>query len=59
MVDDNVDSAEAFALLVGLEGYQVSVAHDGLRAVELAQRLQPAIIFMDIEMPRLMGGRSL
>jgi two-component system, chemotaxis family, protein-glutamate methylesterase/glutaminase len=31
------------------------VAYDGLRAVELASRLRPAVITMDLQMPRLDG----
>jgi CheY-like chemotaxis protein len=55
IVDDHVDSATAFALLVNIEGYEVSVAHDGFEAIQLVERLSPALIFMDIEMPRLNG----
>ncbi len=37
----------------------VSEAVDGLEAVELAQRLTPDVIVMDIAMPRLDGAQAL
>src|SRR5215469_1809836 len=55
IVDDHVDCARSLALLVGLEGYAASVAHDGFEAVQVAQRIRPGFIFMDIEMPRMNG----
>ncbi len=36
----------------------VGEARNGLEAIELAQRLQPDVILMDIEMPRLNGFRA-
>ncbi len=36
----------------------VGEARDGQEAVELAERLQPDVILMDIEMPRLNGLRA-
>lgn len=38
------------------EGHEVvGEARDGVEAVELARRLQPDIVFMDINMPRMTG----
>jgi len=55
IVDDHVDCAISLGLLVGLEGYAVSVAHDGFEAVQVARRVRPTFIFMDIDMPRMNG----
>jgi CheY-like chemotaxis protein len=38
-----------------LHGYQIIVAHDGEEAVEKAQRCQPDLILMDIQMPVMDG----
>jgi CheY-like chemotaxis protein len=36
-------------------GHTVSVAHDGRTAIELAQRLQPDVILLDIGLPKMNG----
>ncbi len=55
VVDDNRDSAESMAEMLKLLGYDVAVAHDGLEAVEQAERVRPALVLMDVGMPRLNG----
>ncbi len=37
---------------------KIEEAHDGERAVELANKLQPALIFLDIKMPKLSGIKA-
>ncbi|MBA3889776.1 MAG: chemotaxis-specific protein-glutamate methyltransferase CheB [Gemmatimonadaceae bacterium] len=54
------DSATARALLVSLltaepDMVVVGEAHTGLEAVEMAERLQPDLVTMDIQMPHLDG----
>ncbi|MDQ2693244.1 MAG: response regulator, partial [Chloroflexota bacterium] len=55
LAEDNMSSI----LTIGeyLEGYglDVVVAHDGLEAVETAERTNPDIILMDIQMPAING----
>ncbi len=55
VVDDNLDSAESLAFLLGSSGYAVSTAHDGLAGVEAAERERPQIVLLDLGMPRLDG----
>jgi PAS domain S-box-containing protein len=55
VVDDNKDSADSLAMLLKLTGHDSHVAHDGLQAVELAERLRPGVIVLDIGLPRLNG----
>jgi PAS domain S-box-containing protein len=55
VVDDNHDSAKSLAMLLRLQGNDVRTAHDGLEAVEVAAELQPAVIVMDIGLPKLNG----
>jgi DNA-binding response OmpR family regulator len=54
-----VDDEEALAQLVGSylerEGFTVSTAGDGVRAVELARDLDPAVIVLDLMLPTLDG----
>ncbi len=55
VVDDNVDSAFTLATLLELSGNQVEVAHDGLEALEAANRIKPDVVLLDLGMPRLNG----
>jgi CheY-like chemotaxis protein/anti-sigma regulatory factor (Ser/Thr protein kinase) len=55
VVDDSRDGAESMAAMLGLLNHDVSTAHDGVEAVEAAQRFRPDVILMDVGMPRLNG----
>jgi len=55
VVDDNRDSAASMAMMLKLQGSEVRTAHDGLEAVDLAAKLRPQVILMDIGMPKLNG----
>jgi CheY-like chemotaxis protein len=58
VVDDNWDGAESLAEMLRLLGKEVNTAHDGLEAVEQAERFRPEVILMDIGMPKLNGLES-
>lgn len=55
VADDNRDSAATCAALLEASGHQVSVAHSGREALDLACRLQPDALLLDIGMPELNG----
>ena len=55
VVDDNVDSAESFAQILELQGYQCRIAHDGPEALLVARHFRPEIIFLDIGLPTISG----
>jgi PAS domain S-box-containing protein len=55
VVDDNADGAESLAMMLELGGNRVVQAHDGLEALEQAERLHPEVILMDLGMPRMNG----
>ncbi len=55
VADDNHDVAQSMAMLLELFGHEVHVAHDGLDAVDAAERWRPELVFMDVGMPRLSG----
>jgi CheY-like chemotaxis protein len=55
VVDDNVDSARSLAKMLQLEGYEMTTAHDGLEALEVAERIRPDVILLDLGMPKLDG----
>jgi PAS domain S-box-containing protein len=55
VVDDNVDSAQSLAMMLEIGGHTTHVAYDGLEAIEVAGKVQPDVVLMDIGMPRLNG----
>jgi CheY-like chemotaxis protein len=55
VVDDNRDSADSLSLLLRNEGYVVDTAYDGAEAIRLADANKPAVVLLDIQMPRLSG----
>ncbi len=55
VADDNRDSAETCAALLEASGHEVSVAHTGREAFDLACRLEPDALLLDIGMPELNG----
>ena len=55
VVEDNADSANTLAMVVQLDGHEVEVAYDGLKAVEAGRRFRPDVILLDIGLPGLDG----
>lgn len=57
VADDSPICAEAVRAVVDADPRMrvVGIAHDGLRAVELAAALRPTVITMDVHMPRMDG----
>jgi PAS domain S-box-containing protein len=55
IADDNKDGAESLGTLLGLQGHEVIIAHDGRKALAEFERLEPAVVLLDIGMPELDG----
>jgi len=55
IADDNLDIVQSLAMLLEVSGYPVKTAHDGLDAVETAERERPDIVLLDIGMPGIDG----
>ena len=55
VVDDNVDAADTLQALLGMDGFDVTTAYDGLAAVTAAGACRPDAVVMDIGMPGLDG----
>jgi CheY-like chemotaxis protein len=58
VADDNRDAADTLAALLSALGNEVTVAYDGVEAVEAARAFRPQVIMLDIGMPRLDGYRA-
>ena len=55
VVDDNADAAESLGMLLEVRGDEVRVAYDGLEALGVEAEFHPAVVLLDIGMPRLSG----
>jgi signal transduction histidine kinase/ActR/RegA family two-component response regulator len=56
VVDDNVDAAQTLAMILReANGYDVTVCHDGLSALQLAEDHQPDAVILDIGLPDIDG----
>ncbi len=55
IADDNEDAAQSLSILLGMEGHEVEVVHDGRRAMEQFTTWRPDAALLDIGMPGLDG----
>ncbi len=55
VVDDEVNIAELLAMALRYEGWQVTIAHTGLKAVAAAKETGPDAVVLDIMLPDLDG----
>jgi len=55
IADDNQDALESLALMLRLEGHEVTCASDGEEALALAGQRHPEIVVLDVGMPKLDG----
>lgn len=55
VVDDNADTAEMYAALLGLRGHVVAKAHDSLTALACLRDFHPDVAVLDLGLPDLHG----
>ena len=55
VVEDELDTAEMFAEMVRLMGFQVIKSYGGVRAIDVISEQKPAVVVLDIMMPDLSG----
>ena len=55
LVEDNIDAADALAMLLELLGHDVDIANDGPAALEAIQRTRPDVMLIDIGLPGVDG----
>jgi chemosensory pili system protein ChpA (sensor histidine kinase/response regulator) len=55
VVDDSITVRRVTQRLLQREGFRVSLAADGLQALERLQQERPTVVLSDIEMPRMDG----
>ena len=55
IVEDNCDQAQTLRLFLSMRGHRLEVADNGRAAVEIARRLRPEFVLLDIGLPGLDG----
>jgi len=55
IVDDEPNLVLALELLMKKEGYETHAVSDGEKALEVAERLRPDLILLDVMMPKVDG----
>ncbi len=55
IVEDDAAIAKALAARLHAEGFAVEIAHDGLRGVELCDRVAPDLVVLDVMLPGIDG----
>lgn len=59
IIDDNIMNRKLFSFLLKKAGYEVFEAEDGRQGVELAKKVTPSLVLMDIQMPDMDGITAL
>lgn len=55
VVEDNPEVAKLLELILRREGYDLTIAEDGVDAVSAFQRVEPDLMLLDIMLPRMDG----
>ena len=58
-VEDNPDTQRMLTFLLTQAGYDVITADDGKQGIEKAKAWRPALILMDMMMPRMSGAEAI
>ena len=58
VVEDDRDSRNLLALILGRSGYEIAEAATGLDAIEQVHAKRPDLIFMDLSLPGMTGDEA-
>ena len=59
IAEDNAALADIYKTRLELLGYQCFAAYDGQEALEIIEREKPALVLLDLMMPRVAGDEVL
>jgi DNA-binding response OmpR family regulator len=59
IVDDNIMLADIYKTRLELLGYTCFVAHDGVEALALIEKELPALVLLDLMVPKIAGDQIL
>ena len=57
-VEDNEDNIYMLSRRLKRKGFEVVIAGDGIEGIEVARREKPALILMDLSLPRMDGWEA-
>lgn len=55
VVDDHADGVASLTMLLTMVGHETSTAFDGLEAIGVAEKFDPHIVLLDLNLPKLDG----
>ena len=55
LVDVDTDGLASLSMLLSMLGREITTAHDGVAAVEAAQKFEPHIVLLELGLPKLSG----
>lgn len=58
-VEDTTEQRELVAMFLGMNGYQVEVANNGIEGLAQARELEPDLILLDLGMPKMDGYQMM
>ena len=59
VVDDEAEIRDVLSALLEKQGYQVTVAANGVEALELVLQEPPALVILDLDLPEMDGAETL
>lgn len=59
IVEDDLSLADIYKTRLELIGYDCLVAHDGITALHIIERVQPKLVLLDLMVPRIAGDEIL
>jgi CheY-like chemotaxis protein len=58
-VEDTTEQRDLVAMFLGMNGYQVEVANNGIEGLAQARELEPDLILLDLGMPKMDGYQMM
>jgi CheY-like chemotaxis protein len=58
-IEDNADTRRMLTFVLTKAGYDVITAEDGMQGIQKAKAWRPALILMDMMMPRMSGAETV
>lgn len=59
IIEDDVPICNMYKMKLELEGFDVKIAHDGLKGKDLIKDFTPKLVLLDIKMPEMTGDKML